>query len=94
MAGDAGVDAALVHHYFGSKDDLFLAALELPVDPRQILLPAVAGGLDGAGERILRAFLSVWDDPALQPSLVAVAQGVMDPAGSKLAAARASCRWC
>ena len=55
VAGDAGVDAALVHHYFGSKDDLFLAALELPVDPRQILLPAVAGGIDGAGERILRA---------------------------------------
>ncbi len=84
VAGDAGVDAALVHHYFGSKDDLFLAALELPVDPRQILLPAVAGGLDGAGERILRAFLSAWDDPSLQPSLVAVARGVMDPAGSKL----------
>ncbi len=84
VAGDAGVDAALVHHYFGSKDDLFLAALELPVDPRQILLPAVAGGIDGAGERILRAFLSAWDDPALQPSLVAFARGVMDPAGSKL----------
>jgi AcrR family transcriptional regulator len=28
------VDAALVHHYFGSKDELFVAALALPVDPR------------------------------------------------------------
>ena len=84
VAGDAGVDAALVHHYFGSKDDLFLAALELPVDPRQILLPAVAQGLDGVAERMLWAFLSVWDDPELQPRLVAVVRGVMDPAGSKL----------
>ena len=84
VAGDAGVDAALVHHYFGTKDDLFLAALELPVDPRQILLPALAGGLDGVAERLLRAFLSAWDDPELQPRLVAVVRGVMDPAGSKL----------
>jgi len=84
VAGDAGVDAALVHHYFGSKDDLFLAALELPLDPRQVLLPAVAEGIDGVAERLLRAFLSVWDDPELQPRLVAVVRGVMDPAGSKL----------
>ena len=34
IAAEAGVDPALVHHYFGTKDDLFLAALELPVDPR------------------------------------------------------------
>ena len=33
----AGVDPALVHHYFGSKDDLFLAALEIPVDPRTVI---------------------------------------------------------
>ena len=84
VAGDAAVDAALVHHYFGSKDDLFLAALELPVDPRQVLLPAVAEGIDGVAERLLGAFLSAWDDPELQPRLVAVVRGVMDPAGSKL----------
>lgn len=84
VAGDAGVDAALVHHYFGSKDDLFLAALELPVDPRQLLMPALAAGLDGVAERMLRVFLTAWDDPELQPRLVGVVRGVMDPAGSKL----------
>lgn len=84
VAGDAGVDASLVHHYFGSKDDLFLAALELPLDPRELLLPAVAGGLDGAAERLLRVFVSVWDDPELQPRLVAVVRGVLEPAGAKL----------
>src|ERR687890_2439282 len=63
VATAAGVDAALVHHYFGTKDDLFLAALELPVDPRVALAPAIAAGPDGAGERMLRVFLSVWDDP-------------------------------
>ncbi len=48
VAAAAGVDPALVHHYFGTKDDLFVAALEIPVDPREILAPVVAAG---AGRR-------------------------------------------
>ena len=84
VAAGAGVDAALVHHYFGTKDDLFLAALDIPVDPRIVVAPVVAGGPEGAGERFLTAFLSVWDDPEVRPSLLAVARGVMDPAGHRL----------
>ena len=30
IASTAGVDAALVHHYFGSKEKLFLATVEVP----------------------------------------------------------------
>src|SRR5512140_313481 len=67
VAAEAGVDAALVHHYFGTKDDLFVAALELPVDPRQAIAPALVDGPDGAGERLLRVFLGVWGDPAYSP---------------------------
>jgi AcrR family transcriptional regulator len=84
VATSAGVDAALVHHYFGSKDDLFLAALDIPVDPREVIAPVVAGGPDGAAERFLTVFLSVWDDPGVRPSLLAVARAVMDPASQRL----------
>jgi AcrR family transcriptional regulator len=84
VAGAAGVDAALVHHYFGTKDDLFVAALELPVDPRQAIAPALVGGPDGAGERVLRVFVGVWDDPVNQPVLVAMARTMLDPSGSHL----------
>ncbi len=84
VATDAGVDAALVHHYFGTKDELFLAAMELPVDPRHVLASAMNGGPDGAGERFLAAFLSVWDDPDLQPALVGVVRAMLDPASSRL----------
>ena len=84
IASEAGVDAALVHHYFKSKDDLFLAALELPVDPREVLLPAIAGGVDGAAERMLRVFLSVWDDPELRLPLLGVARSVIDADGQRL----------
>ena len=84
IAAAAGVDAALVHHYFGTKDELFLAALELPVDPRRLLAPLIAEGPDGVAERFLATFLAAWDDPELRPALLAVARAVMDPAGSKL----------
>jgi AcrR family transcriptional regulator len=64
IATGAGVDPALVHHYFGAKDKLFLAALQVPIDPGEVLPRALAGGIDGVGERLVRVFLSVWDSPA------------------------------
>jgi AcrR family transcriptional regulator len=84
IATGAGVDPALVHHYFGTKDDLFVAALELPVDPRVVLAPAIAQGPDGAGERMLRVFISVWDDPANRLPLLGLVRGLLEPSGQKL----------
>ncbi|MCW2762720.1 MAG: transcriptional regulator, TetR family [Marmoricola sp.] len=84
IAAGAGVDPALVHHYFGSKDDLFVAALELPVDPRVALRPVLEGGLDGAAERLLRVFLSVWDDETARLSLLGLIRGVFEPSGRQL----------
>lgn len=63
VAGEAGVDPALVHHYFGTKDALFLATLDVPVDPEELIPQIVAGGRDEVGERLVRTFLSVWDSP-------------------------------
>ena len=63
VAAEAGVDPALVHHYFGTKEDLFILALEIPVDPRTLIPEVFAPGLDGVGERLLRTFLGVWDLP-------------------------------
>ena len=46
------------------------------VDPRVALLPVIEGGVDGAGERLLRVFLSVWDDEETRlPLLGAGARG-------------------
>ncbi|SCL37346.1 transcriptional regulator, TetR family [Micromonospora rhizosphaerae] len=64
IAAAADVDPALVHHYFGSKDQLFLAAMEAPIDPREVLPKVLAGDREGIGERLVRAFLGVWDSPA------------------------------
>ena len=84
VASAAGVDAALVHHYYGSKDDLFVAALALPIDPREVIAPVLAAGPDGAGERLLRTFLAAWDDPESGPALVALARSVLEPSGHHL----------
>ena len=72
VAAEAGVDPALVHHYFGAKDDLFLAALEIPVDPRALVPAVFDEGVAGAGERLLRLLLSVWDDPETRLPLIAL----------------------
>ena len=84
VAAKAGVDPALVHHYFGTKDDLFVAALALPIDPRELLAPVAAQGPDGAGARVLRTFLSVWDDPELQPRFLGFARSVLDQSAQEL----------
>ena len=84
VAAAAGVDAALVHHYFGTKDDLFLAALQVRVDPRIAMAPVIEGGVDGAGERLLQVFLSVWDDEESRLPLLALFRGIADPAGAQL----------
>ena len=59
IATAAGVDPALVHHYFGNKDKLFLAAVEAPADPEDLLPEVLAGGPDDLGRNLLRMFLRV-----------------------------------
>jgi AcrR family transcriptional regulator len=62
------VDPALVHHYFGNKEQLFLETVQAPVDPREVLPAVLAGGVDGVGERLVRMFVGVWDSPAGSPA--------------------------
>ncbi len=84
IASAAGVDSSLVHHYFGTKDDLFVAALQIPVDPRELLAPVIEQGEDGAAERLLRIFLGVWDDPANTLPLVGLFRSLLEPSGDRL----------
>jgi AcrR family transcriptional regulator len=64
IAADAGVDAALVHHYFGTKDKLFLAVMNAPINPAELVPQALQGPREQAGERLVRLVLSIWDSPA------------------------------
>ncbi len=77
VARRAEVDPALVRHYFGGKEALFAASLELPFDPSSILGTVVEGGPDGIGERLVRAFCGLWDPPEHRERLVAVLRTIV-----------------
>ncbi|MET9627675.1 TetR family transcriptional regulator [Lentzea sp. NPDC006480] len=62
IAARAGVDAAMVNHWFGGKEGLFAqSVLQLPFDPAEILKRLLDGPVETAGERIIRTFVTVWD---------------------------------
>ena len=75
VATAAGVDPALVHYFFGSKDRLFAAAMEMPFSPADLVERVLVGGVDGLGERMARGFLEVWGSPDSGPPLVALIRG-------------------
>jgi AcrR family transcriptional regulator len=68
----AGVDPALVHHYFGSKQQLFVAAMELPFDPALMVGRILVGPRDELGDRFVRFILELWETPAVRSLLLGV----------------------
>ncbi len=81
IAAEAGVDPALVHHYFGTKAGLFQEVLALGFEPARAALPHMLHGpQDQAGMRIVRTFLSLYDDPAFREPVLALLRTAMtDP---------------
>jgi AcrR family transcriptional regulator len=76
VARRAGVDPALVYHYFTDKAGLFVASIDLPADPREVQRQAQGRRLDGA--RIVEAFLAQWEEGTAEPgrSFVTLTQAV------------------
>ena len=77
VAREAGVDAALVHHYFDSKDELFIEAMGIPVDPRQIAAEILDGPREEIGRRIATVFLGIWESPEGQQRMKAIFRSVV-----------------
>ncbi|HEY9408256.1 MAG TPA: TetR family transcriptional regulator [Jiangellaceae bacterium] len=73
----AGVDPALVHHYFGAKEQLFLAAMEIPFDPATTIAATALGPAEDLGERVARVFLQIWADPVRRAPLLALIRSAM-----------------
>jgi AcrR family transcriptional regulator len=72
IAGDAGVDPALVSYYFGSKSGLFVESLRLPVNPADAIDALLAEGTGDLGTRLVTRFLQVWDNPVTGEPLISV----------------------
>lgn len=63
IARAADVDVALISYHFGSKQQLFGAALSLTVSPGTVLTSVLRGEPARLPGRILRAVLATWDAP-------------------------------
>ncbi len=72
IAKAAGVDPALVHHYFGAKEQVFEAAVEVSLAPALSVPDLLAQGSADVGERLARYFLSIWENPVTRAPLLAV----------------------
>lgn len=77
IAARANVDPALVHHYFGTKEQLFLAAMEIPFDPAQTIADATAGDREEFGRRVATVFFDVWGDPVRRAPMLALLRSAM-----------------
>ncbi|WP_329219934.1 TetR family transcriptional regulator [Streptomyces sp. NBC_01485] len=79
IAKAAGVDPALVHHYFGTKEQVFEAAIEVAFAPALNAPEAVADGpLDQVGERLARFVLGVWENPTTRKPLLAIVRSAVN----------------
>lgn len=76
IAAEAGVNPALVHHYFGSKEQVFVAALNLPFNPSVLVETLLEGPRDTIGERLLRLFLGLWREPETRAPFLALLRSV------------------
>jgi AcrR family transcriptional regulator len=61
VAAGAGVDPALVHHYFGTKQQLFAAVIQIPIDPMTVIGPLREAPVDDLGHTLLSLVLPLWD---------------------------------
>jgi AcrR family transcriptional regulator len=70
IAARAGVDPALVHRFFGSKDDLLVAALTMAMNPSERIPELMEGEPGELGERLIQYFFSVWEQSPSREILI------------------------
>ncbi|MCV7379924.1 TetR family transcriptional regulator [Mycobacterium alsense] len=85
VAAGAGVDSALVHHYFGTKQQLFAAAIRIPIDPMTVLVPLREVPVDELGYQLPSMLLPIWDSE-LGAGLIATLRSLL--AGAEVSLAR------
>jgi AcrR family transcriptional regulator len=77
IARVADVDPALVHHFFGTKEALFIAAVQFPINPAEVLPYVLGGSQAEIGERMVRTFLREWGKAEARGSLVSLMRSAM-----------------
>lgn len=76
IAAEADVDPSLVHHYFGTKDQLFAASIDIPLPPVEAVSTALADRAE-AGRLLAAVFFSVWEQPEPRAALLGMLRSAM-----------------
>lgn len=76
VAAAAGVDSALVHHYFGTKERLFAEAIHVPVDPMDVIGALREVPVSELGYAIPSMLLPLWDSE-LGAGLIATLRSIL-----------------
>ncbi|MEB3981840.1 TetR family transcriptional regulator [Mycobacterium sp. 663a-19] len=84
VAAGAGVDSALVHHYFGTKQQLFAAAIKIPIDPMTVLVPMREVPIEELGFKLPAVLIPIWDSE-LGAGLIATLRSLIAGADVNLA---------
>lgn len=85
IARAAGVDPRLVHHYFDGKEEIFVAAMDFPVRPPELVALILGPGPEGIGERMVRNLLGIWDHPDTRGRLIGLlSAAVAGEAGARM----------
>ncbi len=77
IARDAQVDSALIHHFFTTKEGVFVAAITDAFQPDAILESVLAPGPGTVGERLIRSILVLWDDPETRDPMQAMVRSAV-----------------
>jgi AcrR family transcriptional regulator len=81
IAAQAGVDPALVHHFYGTKERLFTAAMELPIVPSELITATLDGAARRPGEttgvHIVRSALTAWETPGVREAFIGLLRSAL-----------------
>jgi AcrR family transcriptional regulator len=70
IAGEAGVDPALVSYFFRAKQRLFVEVVDLPFDPAHVVPMVFSAGPEAAGERLAHFLLTTLENPEMRERLI------------------------
>jgi AcrR family transcriptional regulator len=85
VAARACVDPALLYHYFGSKQRLFVAAMQLPYDWRALVASLSDLSPEEAGEHLVRYMLGLWESPGTRPLMLGLVRSMTtDPTAASM----------
>jgi len=77
IAAEADVDPSLVHHYFGTKDELFAATIDMPETAASAVVAVFEEGGENMGRRLAEAFFTMWEDEAARSALLGILRSAM-----------------